>query len=343
MIPFRSSKLIIELSPDYQARKAAVENFNKENRWRKKGIALVPLDYPQQMFGNYPAMVSIYHGDGTVLISHGGIEMGQGLNTKVAQVAAKTLNLPIELIRFRPCDTMTGANSMCSGGSSTSDAICVGVMRACEMILEKMKPVREEMPDAKWPELTSACHAKDIELSAHYIQKNGEQTNYSVHGVSAAEVEIDVLTGNVQVNRVDIYEDVGSSISPLMDVGQIEGSFVMGLGFFLNENLVFDKTTGELLTNRSWNYTPPGPKDIPIDFRIKFVKNSVNPVYILKSKATGEPPLAMTCVGLFAVRNAIQAARRDVGVDEWLELPAPATPDQVFLRCLSNRYQDYDL
>lgn len=320
-----------------------METFNKENRWKKKGIAIVPLDYPQQFFGNFPAMVSIFHGDGSVLISHGGIEMGQGLNTKVAQVAAKTLNIPIDCIRFRPCDTMTAANGMCSGGSSTSDAIAVAVMHACEILLDKIKPVRDEMPGAHWPELISACFAKDVELTAHFIQKNAQQTNYSVHGISCAEVEIDVLTGNVQLTRVDIYEDVGASISPLMDVGQIEGAFVMGMGFFLNENLVFDKQTGKLLTNRSWNYTPPGPKDIPIDFRIKFVKNSKNPVFILKSKATGEPPLAMTCVCLFALRNAIMAARKDAGVDEWLDLPAPATPDQIYLNCLSNRYENYNL
>lgn len=261
----------------------------------------------------------------------------------MAQVAARTLNVPLDMIRFRPCDTMTAANSMCSGGSSTSDAIAVGVMRACEMILEKMQPVKDEMTEASWPDLVSACFGKDIELSALYIQKNGQQTNYSVHGVSCAEVEIDVLTGNVQLTRVDIYEDVGASMSPLMDVGQIEGAFVMGLGFFFNEALVFDKVTGELLTNRSWNYTPPGPKDIPIDFRIKFVKNSINPVFILKSKATGEPPLAMTCVGLFALRNAIQAARKDVGVQDWLHLPAPATPDQIYMKCLSNRYENYEI
>lgn len=328
---------------EFHSRKAAIEIFNKENRWKKKGIAIVPLDYPQQFFGNFPAMVSIYHADGTVLISHGGIEMGQGLNTKVAQVAAKTLNIPVEMIRFRPCDSMTGANAMCSGGSSTSDAIAVATMRACEMLLKNIKPVRDEMPDASWLELINACFNKDIVLSAHYVQQNAEQTNYSVHGVSCAEVQIDVLTGNVQLTRVDIYEDVGASISPLMDVGQIEGAFVMGLGMFLNENMVFDKETGKLLTNRSWNYTPPGPKDIPIDFRVKFVKNSKNPVFILKSKATGEPPLAMTCVCLFALRNAIMAARKDVGVEDWLELPAPATPDQIYLRCLSNKYENYDL
>lgn len=301
------------------------------------------MDYPQEFFGNFPSIVSVYHADGTVLISHAGIEMGQGLNTKVAQVAAKTLNLPIEFIRFRACDSLIGANAMCSGGSSTSDAVAVSVMRACEKILENMRPVREEMPYASWTEITSACFERDIELQVHYVQHNALQTNYAVHGVSCAEVEIDVLTGNVQLTRVDIYEDVGASISPLMDVGQIEGAFVMGLGFFFNESLCFDKQTGQLLTNRSWNYTPPGPKDIPIDFRIKFVKNSSNPVYILKSKATGEPPLAMTCVCLFALRNAIQAARNDAGIQDWLELPVPATPDQIFMKCGSNDYSNFHL
>lgn len=302
----------------------------------------VPMDYPQAFFGSFPAQVSIFHGDGTVCISHGGIEMGQGLNTKVAQVAARTLNVPMEFINFRPCDTMTAANAFCSGGSSTSDNIGMAVKRACEIILERIKPVREKMPNASWPEITDACFLQRVDLTCLYFYDCQTATNYSVHGVSAAEVEIDVLTGNIFMKRVDILEDVGASISPLMDVGQIEGAFIMGMGFWFNENLVFDSKSGELLTNRSWNYTPPGPKDIPIDFRVTFLQNSVNTDFVLKSKATGEPPLAMSCVCVFALRDAIKAARKDAGLTKWFPLGAPSTAEQVYLNS-GHHYSDYSL
>lgn len=287
-------------------------------------------------------MISVFHADGTVLISHGGVEMGQGLNTKVAQVAARTLGLPIDSIRFRPNDTMLAANATVSGGSSTSDGIGMAVLGACEMILERIKPVRDELPHLSWRDLIEECHSRNIDLTALYVFKIGESTPYPVHALSCSEVEIDVLTGNVQLTRVDILEDVGRSQSPLMDIGQIEGAFVMGIGYFFSEELRFDKTSGALLTNRTWNYTPPGPQDIPIDFRVTFLENSVNEDFVLKSKATGEPPLATSCSCLFALRNAIVAARRDAGITEWCHLRTPVTPEQVFLKS-AHSYEEYRL
>lgn len=115
--------------------------------------------------------------------------------------------------------------------------------------------------------------------------KPDDDTSYDVWGVSCAEIEMDVLTGNVQILRMDILEDVGESISPGIDVGQIEGSIIMGLGFWLNEELIYDDETGRLTNNRTWNYKPPGFQDIPVDFRVTFFRNAKNPAGVVRSKS----------------------------------------------------------
>lgn len=141
-----------------------------------------------------------------------------------------------------------------------------------------MKPIRDAMPDGyKWFELTQECHKQFIDLRATAQNKENDMGMYPVYGLSAAEMEVDILTGMYQLRRVDIVEDVGESLSPMVDVGQIEGGFVMGMGYWLSEKLVYDRTTSELLTDRSWTYKPPGAMDIPIDFRIHFLRKSPIP------------------------------------------------------------------
>lgn len=173
------------------------------------------------------------------------------------------------------------------------------------MLVERLKPIREENPDASWEDLVEIAFTKNVDLSATYHYKLEEMETYFVYGIACAEVEVDFLTGNMLLKRVDITEDTGESMSPGIDIGQIEGGFVMGLGIWLTENLVYDPKTAELLTDRSWNYKPPGAQDIPVDFRIKLIQKKPNPRFVLRSKATGEPPVTMgkTMKTLFKSNN----------------------------------------
>ena len=139
-----------------------------------------------------------------------------------------------------------------------------------------MQPIRDTMKGAAWSDVTEACYQKDMDLTEKYTFKVPDISDYFIYGMACTEVELDILTGKVLVKRVDIVQDVGESLNPLLDVGQIEGAYVMGLGYWLTEELVYDRTDGKLLTNRSWNYKPPGARDIPVDIRIQFLKNSSN-------------------------------------------------------------------
>jgi xanthine dehydrogenase/oxidase len=242
------------------------------------------MEYALHYFGTLHATVSAYHADGTVAISHGGIEMGQGINTKAAQVAAHILGIEMDQIAVKATNSFTSPNDIVTGGSMTSEIVAYAVKKACEQLLERMKPVRDELPDGKWMDWTHACFNKSIDLCSNFMYKVGDVETYNIWGCSCVEVDLDLLTGNVQVVRADILEDTGESLSPGIDIGQVEGAFVMGLGYWLNESLIYDNQTGELLTNRTWTYKPPGAKDIPIDFRITFLQKSANPFGVLRSK-----------------------------------------------------------
>lgn len=280
-------------SVQYRERKVEIDTFNGKNRWIKRGIAVTPMKYFITYFGNMHGTVSIYHGDGTVAISTGGIEMGQGLNTKMVQVASHVLGISMDKIIVKASNSLSNANDAGSVASVTSEISCYVVKNACEMLLERLKSIRNENPEIPWNELIEIAFLKNVDLSATFFYKAEDMNNYFVYGLSCAEVEIDFLTGNMILKRVDILEDTGESMSPGIDIGQIEGGFVMGSGIWLTENLVYDPKTAELLTDRSWNYKPPGAKDIPVDFRIKLVQKKPNPCFVLRSKAVGEPPVTM--------------------------------------------------
>ncbi|XP_016987149.1 abscisic-aldehyde oxidase [Drosophila rhopaloa] len=318
-------------SREYAQRKKEIESHNAKNRWTKRGLGLAVMDYPIFYFGQYPATVAIYHVDGTVVVTHGGIEMGQGMNTKVAQVAAYTLGVDLSFVKVESSDTINGANSMVTGGAVGSESLCYAVRKACETLNTRLQPVKKK--DASWVDTVKAAFDKSINLIASDHYKEGDMENYHIYGLALTEIELDVLTGNSQIKRVDILEDAGESLSPYIDIGQIEGAFVMCLGYWMSEQLVYDRETGRLLTNRTWNYKPPGAKDIPIDFRIELIQKP-NPTGagFMRSKATGEPPCCLAVSVVFALRQALDSARQDAGLPrEWVRLGAPTTPETMVL------------
>ncbi|XP_004537241.1 indole-3-acetaldehyde oxidase isoform X1 [Ceratitis capitata] len=317
---------------DYTMRKGAVKTFNEHNRWRKKGLGVAIMEYPIGYFGQFPATLAIYHGDGTVIISHGGIEMGQGMNTKISQIASLELGIPLNMIRFEGSNTVNGANSMVTGGSIGSETLCYAVRKCCNTINQRIKPVRESLKNPTWLELIQASYSQHISLIASEDCKPSDMDPYTVCALGLVEVEVDILTGNYQLPRVDILEDAGESLNPNVDIGQIEGAFMMGLGYWTSEEIIVDRYTGELKTNRTWNYKPPGAKDIPIDFRIELFPGTPNTAGFMRSKATGEPAICLSVAIGFALQEALQSSRSQAGLPKkWIPLKAPMTPERVLL------------
>ncbi|XP_035789867.1 xanthine dehydrogenase-like [Anopheles albimanus] len=315
---------------DFQVRKAAIDRFNETNRWKKRGISIVPMAHPIAYFGGMNAWVSVFHVDGSVAITHGCIELGQGVNTKVAQVSAHVLGIPMEKIVVKPHSTTTSPNSYITGGSIGTDLVTYSVKRACEMLLERIRPVRDENRTASWEATVQTCYQRGIDLTASYFARRTDIQPYTVWALCCAEIELDLLTGQVQLPRVDILEDTGESMNPLLDIGQIEGAFVMALGLHLMEELQYDRGTGELLNCHTWSYKPPTARDIPIDFRVRLLQKSSNPAGVLRSKATGEPAYNLGVTVAFALRYALWAARRDAGLPrEWLDLGTSLTVEKI--------------
>ncbi|XP_076300418.1 xanthine dehydrogenase [Lasioglossum baleicum] len=326
---------------DYEMRKRAVETFNNENRWKKKGLAVVPMMYPLSIWGQFNALVSIYARDGTVSVTHGGIECGQGIHTKVAQIAAHTLGIDLSLVSVKPSNNLTSPNNFVTGGSITSESCAYATMKCCQELMKRLEPIRQELKNPTWQELVLQAHLKDVDLCARYLYTlNEDIKSYEIYGVTIAEVEVDILTGQHIVNRVDIMEDVGVSMSPEIDVGQMEGAFVMGLGYWTSEDLIYDPKSGALTNYRTWNYKPPGAKDIPVDFRVYFRRNATNPLSVMRSKAIGEPPLIMSIAVPIAIRHALDSARKDAGnTDAWYRLDGPVTTEKILLNSLTSKDQ----
>ncbi|KAJ8925554.1 hypothetical protein NQ315_009394 [Exocentrus adspersus] len=330
---------------DVPNRKKDIQAFNKANRWKKRGMSIVPMAWTLEVNFNYTVMVSIFHGDGSVAVSHGGIEVGQGINTKVIQVCAYRFGIPMTKVSVKPSYNVIAPNCSTTGGSATSESVCYALLRACDVLLERMKPIREKMKNPTWEELIKKCFDSNIQLTASGFYSEDEPgiKEYYIYGICVTEVELDVLTGQNQILRVDIIEDVGDSMSPLIDIGQVEGAFVMGIGYYTTEEIIFDGQ-GEILTNRTWNYRPPGAKDIPINFRIKFPENTPNPVGVLKSKAVAEPPICISCSVPLAIRNALASAREeaDESKPKWYSFNGPTTVENTLSNSL-NDYQQYVL
>ncbi|XP_048242204.1 xanthine dehydrogenase-like isoform X1 [Haliotis rufescens] len=331
----------LETSADVQARKQQVAAFNQANRWKKKGISVMPLRFELNFtHAKYNVYMTIYNGDGSVAISIGGIENGQGINTKMMQVCAFELGIPMDTIKVKATSSLANSNSITSGGSITSDVNALGVMQCCQLLKTRMAPVKAKMTKPTWQKLVAKCFSEGVDLSASCsTYPSGDFSDYNIYGVTCTEVEVDVLTGENQINRVDILYDCGESMNPEIDMGQAEGGFVMGLGYWMTEQMIFDPKTGTALTDGTWEYLPPLGKDIPIDFRIQFLKNAPNPRGVLRAKAVGEPPLVMATSALLAVKHAIEAARKEISKDTFFPLDGPATVEAIQTACLVDTSQ----
>jgi len=320
-----------------------VSDYNKANRWTKRGISLVPCKFGLGISKNPQAALVDVFSDGSIVISHSGIEMGQGINTKVTQAAAMELKVPLENIRIVDSTTLTVPNTEATGGSTTSELCTAAVIEACKIINARMKPLEFIQGGQRdWKKLVQMALSSGIDLQAKgwvnlYVDVNGPWT-YNSYSVAALEVQLDVLTGNYHILRSDILFDCGHSLNPTVDMGQVEGAYVQGLGYHTSEKVLYNDE-GQLVSNGTWEYKPPSHRDIPIDLRVAMMKDAPNPVGILSSKATGEPPLALGCGVIFALRRAIQAARYDMGNTDSFTINSPATVDQVQTLCLVNSAQ----
>ncbi|XP_069360142.1 uncharacterized protein [Maniola hyperantus] len=322
----------------YEERKTATDEFNRNNRWKKRGLRFSWMRWPTAGFQNLEINMSVYPDDGTVSITHGGIEMGQGVNTVAIQIAAYFLKLPVDKIQIKPNDTMISPNCIATGASVTTQNVGIGVRRCCEQLLARLAPIRNQMNDPSWRDLLQEAYRQQVDLQVHYYTSQNDSQQYDIYGVTLAEVELDVLTGEHTILRVDLIEDTGRSVNPQIDLGQIEGAFIFGLGYWTSENLKYQPDTGELLTHRTWEYWIPQALDIPEDFRVYLRRRSFSNETILGGKATGEPATCMGIVIAFALREAISLARLESGIPttQWFQIDGPFTVEKICVACDSD-------
>jgi xanthine dehydrogenase large subunit len=345
-------------SSDYAARRKAVDAFNAVNPIVKKGLATsfvtFGISFNKIDLNQGAALVLVYE-DGSVLLNHGGTEMGQGLFTKVAQVVAEVFAVDVDKIRLSPTSTAKIANASPTAASSGADLNGAAAKIAAEAIKQRMTAFAAEHFDVKPEDVVFennhvragnhkltfgelAHHAKLARVSlgeqAHYQTpglnwdpktNSGSPFFYFSYGVAVSEVAIDTLTGEWKALRTDILHDCGNSLNPQLDKGQIEGAFVQGMGLLTLEELVWDKE-GRLLTHAPSTYKIPSGRDLPRDFRVQLLEGAPNAVASLyRSKAVGEPPLLLAISVWLALVDAIAAA----GGGGVPRIDAPATPERI--------------
>lgn len=336
---------------NFDERNKAVDDFNAKSKWKKRGISLIPtkfgISFTALWLNQAGALVHIYH-DGSILVAHGGTEMGQGLHTKMTMIAAEALKVPMESVYISETSTNTVPNTSSTAASASSDLNGYAIQNACDQLNSRLQPYREKLgPEASMKQLAHAAYFDRVNLSANGFYKTpdigyvwgenkGQMFFYFTQGVAAAEVEVDTLTGDFTCLRADLKMDVGRSINPAIDYGQIEGAFIQGQGLFTTEESLWQRNTGQLFTRGPGAYKIPGFRDIPQEMNISLLKNVEweNLRTIARSRGVGEPPLFMGSAVFFAIRDALKAARRQYGVEDVLSLISPATPERIRVSCV---------
>ncbi len=347
-------------SSDYRARRAAIAVWNRASPVVKRGIALTPvkfgISFNAAHFNQAGALVHIYT-DGTLLINHGGTEMGQGLYTKVAQVVANELGLPLSAVRTSATDTAKVPNTSATAASSGADLNGKAAQAAARTLRERLVAhactkhgvapdqivfaggrVRIGAHEIAFRDLVADAYLARVQLSStgfystpkiHWDRSrfNGRPFFYFAYGAAVSEVAVDTLSGETRLLRVDILHDVGTSLNPAIDLGQIEGGFLQGVGWLTSEELCWN-AKGQLQTHAPSTYKIPSVRDWPLQANIRILEHEPNREdTIHRSKAVGEPPL-MLCISTFlAIRDAIAACAPDAR--ELPDLRAPATPETV--------------
>jgi len=351
----------LESAADYQARRQAILDFNRTSAVLRKGIALTPvkfgISFTATWFNQAGALVHVYK-DGSIHLSHGGTEMGQGLYIKVGQVVADAFGVGLDQVKIMATTTGKVPNTSATAASSGSDLNGMAAWDACEQIKRRLiahaaSHYGAEEGDCLWVqggmqvgrkfvpfgELVSSAYMNRVQLSAagfyktpkiHWDRDNGRghPFYYFAYGASVSEVTIDTLTGEYQVDRVDILHDVGRSLNPAIDIGQIEGGFIQGMGWLTTEELVWDGK-GQLRTHAPSTYKIPLASDVPPVFNVKLAEWSVNrEPTIGRSKAVGEPPLMLAMSVVEALGMAV-ASVADYRVAP--QLDTPVTPERVLM------------
>ncbi|KAJ2863669.1 hypothetical protein GGH94_003443 [Coemansia aciculifera] len=339
----------LKAKAQYDERRRAVDEFNNHSTHRKRGLAMLPtkfgISFGVKHLNQGMALVHVYM-DGSVLVAHGGTEMGQGLHTKMAMVAAETLELPLESIFISETATNTAANTSPTAASASSDLNGFAVYNACKELADRLRPYRERMAGESFAKiaktayldrcnLTAAGHYCTPDIGFNWAKNEGLLYFYFTQGVAIAEVELDTLTGAHSTLRVDIIMDVGRSLNKAIDIGQIEGAFAQGQGWTTTEEFLYFPSTGRLFTTGPGNYKIPSAADIPRDFRVELLEGADTSVLktIFSSKGVGEPPLFLGASVFFALRDAILAKRRQEGVNAPLYMESPATPEILRMAC----------
>ncbi|XP_032210256.1 aldehyde oxidase 4-like isoform X4 [Mustela erminea] len=330
----------------FSARKLAAEEFNKKNYWKKRGLAVIPMKFtvgfPVGYYSQAAALVHIYL-DGSVLVTHGGCEMGQGLHTKIIQVASRELNIPQSYIHLSETSTVTVPNSSFTAASMGTDINGKAVQNACQILMARLQPIIRKNPKGRWEDWITKAFTESISLSAtgyfkgyqthmDWEKEKGEPFPYYVYGAACSEVEVDCLTGAHKLLRTDIFVDAAFSINPAVDVGQIEGAFIQGMGLYTTEELKYSPE-GVLYSRSPEDYKIPTVTEIPEEFYVTLVR-SRNPIAIYSSKGLGETAMFLGSSVLFAIFDAVTAAREERGLTKIFNLKSPATPEFIRMTCV---------
>jgi xanthine dehydrogenase large subunit len=348
-------------SSEFARRREQIHRWNQLHPHTKRGIAMTPvkfgISFTATFFNQAGALVLIYR-DGSVQVNHGGAEMGQGLHTKIQQIAAESLGLDLDAVRIMPTSTDKIPNTSATAASAGADLNGAAVADACSQIRNRLAEVAARMlgctvddvqfsgglvaarggdhPAIAFAKVCEAAYRQRVPLFAHgyyrtpdihYDPKTlrGTPFYYFAYAAAVSEVEIDGFTGDYRLLRTDILEDVGDSVSPLVDRGQIEGGFIQGVGWLTLEELVWD-SKGRLATAGASTYKLPSWTEVPDVFEVNFLERAAEPGTIFGSKAVGEPPLMLA----ISVREAIRDGVAAFGAGGPVMLESPATPERVF-------------